>query len=123
MELELAPLDRRPQLLDQLDPVGRAVEILLVDGELLALDLGPVHREVGAPDEIDRVQRIVREERDADTRPDLDAYGVERERLLDTGVQAPGDGGGIVGVAIQQRQRELVAPQTDDQVGLAQRAF
>jgi len=36
--------DRDPQLVDELHAVGGAVEILLVDREALAGDLGPVHR-------------------------------------------------------------------------------
>ena len=59
VELELALLDRDPQLLDQLHPVGGAVEVLLVDREALAVELGAVHREVGAAHEVGRVGGVV----------------------------------------------------------------
>ena len=59
--------------------------------------------------------------RDPDRRADLRAHRVERERLLDLGREPSGHRRGVVGAGVQQRQRELVAAEADDQVGAAQR--
>ena len=55
--------------------------------------------------------------------PICNPHRIERERLLDSGQQPSGDGGGVVGITVQQRQREFVASQPDDQVGAAQRVL
>ncbi len=120
VELELTLFDGVSQLLDQLHPVGRSVEVLLVDGKALALHLGPVHGEVGAADQIGRIGGILGHDGDPDAGSDLDAHGVEHEALLDTGRQAHGHGRGVIGVGVEQGHGELVATEADNQIGLAQ---
>ena len=69
------------------------------------------------------VDGVVGEDRDPDRRADLGPDRVERERLLDLGRQPSGHRGRVVGVGVEQRHRELVAAEADDQIGAPQRVL
>ncbi len=123
VQLELAPLDRVAQLLDEAQPVADAVEVLLVDREALAGELRAVHGEVGAAQKVAHAGGVVGHEGDADAGADLRAHGVEHERLLEPRGQARRDRRCVVGVRVEQGDGELVSTEADEQIRGSQRSL
>ncbi len=117
---ELAVGDRAPQLADEREPVRRVVVVLLrVEHRPVGL-LAVVHGHVCVPDEGLDVVAVVRVERDADARLDLDGQSGERERRLEPRADSFGQhqGAGLVPCAGRD-DRELVSAQARHGVRVA----
>ena len=121
---ELVRLERMPQLAEALQPVGRVgIARRVVDAHARVLALGLVHRDVRALDERGDVGPVVRAERDADARAELDRDAADDERALERAgePQRELDGRAAVGQPAQQH-RELVAAEPRERVAAPQRA-
>ncbi len=123
VQLELALLDRRLELLGETHAVAAPIEVLLVDGEVLATDLRAIHGNVGAAQQVLGVRRVAGNEGDADAGADPGPDRGEDERLLEPRRQPLGDRRGEVGVGVHQHHTELVAAEADEQVGVSQRSL
>ena len=117
---ELTLVDCCAQFVQEQQPVPAFVEVRLVDGEGSAGQLGPVHRDVRAPQEAGRIGGISGRQRDADARADVDPYRVKDKGFGQPVRQSLGDRGGIVGVSVHEHDDKLVTPEPDRQVVLAQ---
>ena len=117
---ELMFVDRGTQFFQQQQPVSALVEVRLVDRKRNAAQLGPVHRDIRAPQQAGAVGGISGRKRDADARADAGAHRIQDEGLGQPVRQPLGDRGGVVGVCVHEHHDELVTSQPDKQVGLAQ---
>ena len=81
-----------------------------------------VHRDVGALQQPDRVARVLREERDADARVDVDGDVLDLEGALERAPQPQAGGARGRLVAGREHERELVAAEARERVVLAHRA-
>jgi hypothetical protein len=116
----ISPLDRRSQVLDQAHPVADAVNLLVVDREVLVFGLGPIHRQVGASEQVMAVGRVSRHRRDPDAGADPCARRAEIKRLLQQRCDPLRDRRRVLRVGVRQGHRELVAAQPDNQVRRSQ---
>ena len=116
VHLDLAGVDRLPQVGDQGQPgarggVGGRVE----DAQAAAELLGLVHRQVGPLEQGRGVVAVLGGQRDTDRGADRQLQAVHPERLLERVHQDPAELDGVVGGAAALHHRELVAAQARDQ--------
>ena len=113
VQLELVARQRPAQTRGERQLRGRRRVLGGVEAERpAAVALGLVERAVRALEQLLEVAGVVREDRDADARRDLELVPLEHERLLERGQQVTRDDPGLLaGVALEvaEQQHELVA--------------
>ena len=124
---ELVALERAAQLALQHEPLdGRGIHVRYVKRPgIAAVLLGVVHRRIGVADQVDHVLGIVRADRDADARGQVDLLLIHVERAADLVEQRAGEGAEartVVEVRGQviHEHRELIAGEPADHGLLAQ---
>jgi hypothetical protein len=112
VEQQLAPLDGPRQLPQEVEPRPR-VRVALggVEGHPVALVLGLVHGDVGAPQERLPVVGMLGEERHADARLDVNGHSLHLERGRERGPCPFARGARLGGVRCRHDHGELVAAQ------------
>ena len=116
---ELAVHERGVEVLDRLEPgaVG-LVELGLVELDARVGVLGGVHRDVRAPQQVGDLHARVVVLGHARARVDAHPGAVDDERLHEPVEDPRGDLASVVGRAERDQERELVAAQPDEQVGV-----
>ena len=119
VELELAVLERRAEVVHEAQPVGLGVDLRVVYGVGVAAVLGAVHRQVGAAHERGRLGRVPTQG-DADARPDAHGDHFEHERFADDGRDAFGDRHPVRFPAVEEKDGQLVAADAKEQVAIVE---
>jgi diguanylate cyclase (GGDEF)-like protein/PAS domain S-box-containing protein len=118
MELELASLDRPPQIRLQVQAQQRVLVHLRAEEDMagLAGSLGHVHGDIRAPQQLfgERNPRLA--EGDADARADHHLPPVNAQRLMQGRMDPVDDGQRFRQIAIVEQDGELVAPEPGDRV-------
>ena len=116
MQFERPPVERPPQIDDQLAPgAHRIVHLRVVEARLARMDrLGAVHGEVRLRQQRVRIPAVMNRECDADIGPDRRGEAIEDEGRVEDRAQPIEEVGQLLGQIVGNDRREFVAAQTAD---------